>query len=106
MSYHAWALSKSSGVKIMAGVMGMGPDPSNAAVQGIFYFGSFFTAGCRPSVVATANPVGNGWRYTVTVRGPSGPGSVPDSVGFSAGVYGFGGPDPNRMYLNFIATGW
>ena len=107
VQYDAY-VKKTNGVKILAGIASGGPTGiSYARVQ--VYFGNFFTAGCKPVVVASTQPSGNRWRYITAVKGLST--IAPDHTGlnFIIGADAWGS-SPNiideRVYVHWIAIGW
>lgn len=104
MYYNSYNLKKTSGVRIMGGVLGL-PATTTRYRSGTAYFGTFFSAGCRPIVVASVNPMGSGVDFSLTLRGV-------DSVyidyrGFRAHVYHIvQTKDAARSYIHWIAMGW
>lgn len=103
MFYNSFGLKKTSGVKIMAGILTL-PVGNRRIRSGLFYFGSFFSSGSRPIVVVGVNPHSGGAEYSVTLRGVSN-GSI-DYRGFRGTIISGLPSDPGIMYIHFIAAGW
>lgn len=68
MLYNAHGTKKGSGIKILSG-MSIVPTSASTLSTVTVYFGSFFSQGCRPVVVATPNGRGGRTRYMSTVKG-------------------------------------
>jgi hypothetical protein len=108
MKYNAYSLNKQSGLKILATYAFM-PYTLATAQSRAVYFGSFFSVGCQPIVVATPVPLGPQRRFHVAVNGIGR--AVPDHTGCFIQL----SPDEwntknNRVsqsvYVHLIAIGW
>lgn len=106
MYYNTFGLKKTSGIKILTGFVQL--PPGNEHTGNTFYFGTFFSQGCQPVVVASINTFPRG-RLVVVTRGIGS--QWPDSRGFECRVYSAEPTSATRVippgvYAAFIATGW
>ena len=108
MFYNAHGVKKTTGVKILAG-KGTVPKTSSKLSYATIYFGSFFSQGCRPIVIAIPVQNSSRTRFDCSVRGI---GVVyPDHRGVQIGVT----TDERLTSINYhaynlpvyyIAIGW
>lgn len=98
-----------AGVRDTSIKMISGKTPYAPTAEGIdnewlpIYFGSFFTAGCNPVVVANAEPSGFRRRVGLTVAGLNNSTTI-DSMGFQAIVWD---AEVNQVLGSYIdASGW
>ncbi len=104
------AVTKNDGLKILAGKAYYGPNDTNDRQDCTVYFGSFFSTGCFPVVVAVNEVNTNGFRRLVTVRSISG--SQIDHRGFIAHVSNQENAlsDQTKIVsggtVSYIAIGW
>lgn len=108
VKYNAYGVNKTNGVKILAGISGGGPTGNSyARVQ--VYFGTYFSPGCKPVVVANVQPSGNRWRYTVVPKGLSTVAPDHTGINFIVGANAWS-TTPNiideRFYVHWMAIGW
>jgi hypothetical protein len=106
--YNAHGVKKATGTKIMTGFVAA-PYTQNVYSSNTFNFGSFFSAGCRPVVVAGAPHSWPRIRYLVAVRGIGT--TFPDHRGFeirvsSAEVNAKENRLPHTVWVPFIAVGY
>ena len=108
MMYNARGVKKTSGVKILAGIA-LAPASKTTVTSVAVYFGSFFSQGCTPVVVATPVHASGRTRMHTIVKG-IGTG-YPDHRGvtlvvtadeYNSAVNNF----PYGMAFNYIAVGW
>jgi hypothetical protein len=105
--YNGHGIRKTSGTKIMSAAVSIG---ARASLNGgnTFYFGNFFSAGCRPLVICSVNSYPQG-RYFLATRGI---GTFwPDHRGFEVRIAASeANPKANRIsatvWIPFIAVGW
>lgn len=107
--YKAGGVSKSNGVKIIAGTSYVPSNGWNVAGQDIS-FGTVFTPGCRPVIVLGVNTTPKGRIYAVS-RNIDHTTAAPDHRGFQVRVYAdeldsSTNKLTNGVYVNYIAVGW
>lgn len=104
------AVTKDNGLKVLAGKAYYGPNDTNDRQDVTVYFGSFFSVGCNPIVVANSEPISVGFRRLVTVRGIGA--SNIDYRGFIGHVSNQENAlsDQTKIvvggYMHYIAVGW
>jgi len=103
MYYNSYGIKKTSGVKVMCGILVL-PTSKTRIKTGIFNFGTFFSAGSYPTVTTGVAPRGGSTGGTLTLRSVDA-GSI-DYRGFRATLYSNVAPDPYATYIHFIAMGW
>jgi len=108
MKYHGYNLIKTSGLKILATYVTIPPTTATSAGRNL-YFGSFFSAGCQPIVVASPASTNAQRRFFIAVNGIGK--AVPDNNG--AQIYlvpSEANPKNNKIgatvYCHVIAIGW
>lgn len=108
MYYNAFGLKKTSGIKILTGV-GVVPATKSTLSSTTVYFGTFFSQGCSPVVVATpvrnAGPV----RFETCVSGIGQ--TYPDHRGCRLHIstderLATSNYHPRALPVNWIAVGW
>lgn len=105
--YNGHGIRKTAGTKIMSAAVSI---PANASGNGgnTFYFGNFFSSGCRPLVVASINSYPQG-RFHLNTRGI---GTFwPDHRGFEVRIQADELNVKNNkinatVWIPFIAVGW
>lgn len=97
--YAVNAIIRDTGLKVLAGKTPFPPDTAHDYVNVPIYFGSFFTAGCHPSVTATVEIVGGNWRKYVSIQGLTG--AEIDQTGFMAQVVA-----KENTVINILNGGW
>ena len=107
--YNTYGIKKTSGLKILAGIISIAP--SNALwTSGRVEFGSYFTPGCKPVVVTGHQPTAAKWRYHTIVKGIGT--YYPDHRGIElhVGADYYGTSTKNvvmeRQYVHYIVLGW
>lgn len=101
-------LKRTSGVKVMAGNLWMTAN-KKASMRSTVYFGSFFTAGCKPVIVTGVNATPQD-RYMTAHRSVDGK-LQPDHRGFQVNLT-CSEIDPKKsvmnysLYVTYIAVGW
>ena len=106
--YNANAIKKTSGMKIMASTVSVSPNLSSPNGMATFYFGTFFTVGCKPMVIASINSYPQG-RFHLNTRGI---GTFwPDHRGFEVRIAAdelntANNKIYNRVWVMFIAMGF
>jgi len=108
ISYKAFGVNKSVGAKILAG-SGLVPATKSTLSYATVYFGSFFSQGCQPMVVASPIQNTGRTRFEVVVRGIGR--NQPDHRGCQIGVttdeYNSTlNNHPVQLVVNWIAIGW
>jgi hypothetical protein len=108
MYYNAHGVKKTAGTKIMSAAMSVGATSSSTFNSGTFYFGNFFSSGCRPMVIASIISTPQ-YRLHVAVRGIDT--FWPDQRGFRATVSANElNAKANKIkatvWVPFIAIGW
>jgi hypothetical protein len=104
-SYKGWGVTRTSGLKIAAGIEGVGPEKVAIMTHQI-YFGNFFTPGCRPAVVATTATTRHGYSYTTT-RGLAGGEAHATHNGFRVLIaLPKGETFLQRVFVNWMAVGY
>lgn len=104
MYYNAFDVKKPNGVKIMAGIL-VFPPSATAGAQGYYYFGSFFSSGSKPVVVATVNTLDGQRGGVVSIRGIGV--ASPDHRGFSSSINNSTVTKiTSQTFIHFIAVGW
>lgn len=107
MYFNSHGIKRTAGVKVLAGTAYIRPSTAEHTGTTV-YFGSYFSAGCRPVVVAGLNAYPQG-RLHVVVRGI---GTLfPDNRGFEVRVYANEvNSKANRINagveIPYIAIGW
>lgn len=106
--YNGHGVQKTAGTKILSAAVSIAPNSKSANGVARFYFGSFFSAGCNPFVIASINSYPQG-RFHLWTRGIDT--FWPDHRGFEVNI----GSDEinsknNRIsatvWVPFIAIGW
>lgn len=101
--------ARTSGLRIACGVVSIGPDESAMRVTRTVTFGSFFTVGAKPVVVATQATTDR-VRSMTTIRGMSGGEIAPSHVGFHVSVsHQLGTTEltfARIQYVHYIAIGF
>jgi hypothetical protein len=105
--YSAMGLTRDTATKVLAGKT---PYPVSQAdwVRVQIPFSSFFTAGCKPVVVATVESAGDE-RRVVSTHGIAGWGTAIDNNGFEAHVWSAGSGSPaisQGGFINWTAVGY
>lgn len=104
MYYNAFNTKKPNGVKIMAGMLVLAPSATTMS-QGDYYFGSFFSSGSFPIVVATVNVLDGQRGQIVSIQGIGV--KSPDHRGFHAWINNKNYTNITaQAYIHFIAVGW
>lgn len=108
ISYKAFGLVKSSGAKILAGANTV-PASKTTLSYATVYFGTFFSQGCQPIVVATPVQSGTRTRFETVVKGIGR--TYPDHRGCNIGVttdeYNMSlNKHVTNLPVNWIAIGW
>lgn len=86
--YRLGGVQKDGGIKIIAGKIPYAGTPANQLYLQL-YFGNFFSPGCQPSVVTTAEPhVISGARKLTSIRGLGSSFGPVDHVGVGIWVWG------------------
>lgn len=106
--YNAHGVVKSNGVKILAGKTWM-PASTSTLSYATVYFGSFFSQGCLPVVVATPTQHYGQTRYETVVRGLGQ--AFPDNRGCQIGITtdeynAVNNHHAHGLTANWIAIGW
>jgi hypothetical protein len=110
-SYSAHNIRRSAGIKIAAGVATFAPTTTGGRWVPI-YFGSFFSVGCRPVVVATPTGNGSGRLLCAVTSLNANASAFADHVGFAmwmtpdAGVTASLARIYRTVYGSWIAVGW
>ena len=109
-NYSAHGLKRTSGLKLASGVTTFATTTAGGRAVDVM-FGSFFSVGCNPVVVANPCGHGTGRMYCVTT-GPGSGTNFPNHVGFRIWM----GIDTGvtislqriyaTVYANWIALGW
>lgn len=107
--YYSYSgIRRTAGVKVMAGNTWIPANKKSTATATI-YFGSFFTAGCKPCIVTAVNATPQ-FRYMTAHRAVDGK-LQPDHRGFQV-VMTSSELDPKTsvmnysLYVTYIAVGW
>lgn len=108
MKYSGYSLTKTSGLKILA-TYSLIPFTTNRSASRGLYFGSFFSTGCQPIVVAQPVPGGAQRRFFIAVTGIGR--GVPDHTGAMLHLTASElNPKTDRIansvYVHCIAIGW
>jgi hypothetical protein len=108
MYYNAHGVKKSTGVRILSSVVGIPANSKSPNGSARYYFGNFFSSGCRPLVVASVNSYPQG-RYHLNTRGIDT--FWPDHRGFEARIAADElNPKNNKIsatvWIPFVAIGW
>jgi len=108
MKYAAYTLTKNSGLKILATYAYVPPNRNRGTTRGV-YFGSFFSVGCQPIVVATPVATNSQRRFFVAVNGIGR--AVPDHTGAQITLQASElNPKNDKLggavYVHVIAIGW
>lgn len=109
--YNANGIRKQSGgMKIMTGVVPISSTTRAKATSKAFYFGSFFSQGCKPIVTTSISMGASLGTYHVTVDGLGGP-RQPDHRGMRVRVFANARNAKNNrihtnLYVHFIAIGY
>lgn len=101
-------VTKNSGIKILAGTVFLAANKKESTTANV-YFGNFFSAGCRPVVVATPATYPT-QRVACNIRG-LGPIANPDQRGFHVYCWAANREAKNAKILHgvrihYIAYGW
>lgn len=107
MYYNANGIKRTTGVKVLTGTAYVGASQNDHTGTAV-YFGSYFSAGCKPVVVAGLNAYPQGRLHVVT-RGIGV--LIPDNRGFEVRVYANEVNYKNNrlvsgVYVPYIAIGW
>lgn len=101
MRYATQALTRDAGVRVISGKTPFGTTTGGAsAIDTHIYFGSFFTAGCKPVVTGMVETTGPHLRKLITIRGFGG---EVDHRGFVAHLSTQEFPG---VPVNIEASGW
>lgn len=109
MKYHGYNILKTSGLRILATYALIPATTARASSRGV-YFGSFFSQGCQPIVVAQPVPTNSGQRrFFVAVNGIGR--AVPDHTGATITLTASelnpkSDRIANQVYCHVIAIGW
>lgn len=105
--YSANGLVRDSGLKIISGRTMHAVEPGRNFTYQNVYFGSFFSAGCKPVVTASVE-VGSHrmHRNKISLQSLSGPGSPLDHTGFMAIVSTEATNDLVAGAIHWIAVGY
>jgi hypothetical protein len=105
MRYSVSGIIRDAGTKVIVGKSPFPFTPSSNFSYVPIYFGSFFTAGCKPVVVATAESANDGFTHRAHVA-IQGFGGEINNIGFTAIVaneaWGRNGPG----WINWQAIGY
>lgn len=108
MKYSGYNLTKTSGLKILATYALIPATTARGTSRGV-YFGSFFSTGCQPIVIAQPVPTNGQRRFFVTVNGINR--AVPDHTGAAITCIASELNPKNdkigaSVYCHVIAIGW
>lgn len=97
--YSAYSTNKTTGLKVICGIVSIGPSTARQMSKNV-YFGRYFSAGCRPVVLAT-HASSNLWRVFISIGGIGANNLRPDHNGFKVVL----NSDPLSTTKNHFAQG-
>lgn len=106
--YNGHGIKKTAGTKILTAAVSIAPNSKSGNGANTFYFGNFFSSGCRPFVIASINSYPQG-RFHLNTRGI---GTFwPDHRGFEIRISADELNAKNNkinatVWVPFIAIGW
>jgi hypothetical protein len=108
ISYSTYGIKRTSGIKILAGIVVV-PKSSTLNSSASADFGTFFSAGCKPVIVATVQRTSARGRYHLVIQGINS--YYPDSQGFKVAIAADEVNVANNVidttpYVHYIAIGW
>ena len=105
--YKGYGVTKTTGIKIATGLVGISPSKSNQRVANVS-FGNFFSTACRP-IITTGIVAGSQRMIFATIDGP-GSSLHPDRTGFQVHVFVDSLSKTRKItrtfYVSWIAVGF